>query len=165
MVVQSASSSNRTLDFWRHSTGKIRIPHGAPMARLNDRSQTPAMQELYRLLLKSEKFLNWKPEQPRSWSKDPKEGPNPKFAAPENPKFDAPANPQFGAAEAHYTPDQLAELWGVSAETVRLTFRNEPGVLRLQQPTKGKRQYVLMRIPLSVAERVHKRLSAFPVTT
>ncbi len=61
------------------------------------------------------------------WSKDPKEGPNPKFAAPENPKFDAPANPQFGAAEAHYTPDQLAELWGVSAETVRLTFRNEPG--------------------------------------
>ncbi len=140
------------------------IPHGAPMARLNDRSQTPAMQELYRLLLKSEKFLNWKPEPGHAWSKDPKEGPNPKFAAPENPKFDAPANPKFGAAEAHYTPDQLAELWGVSAETVRLTFRNEPGVLGCSS-RQGKRQYVLMRIPLSVAERVHKRLSALPVMT
>ena len=48
------------------------------------------------------------------------------------------------------------------AETIRLTFREEPGVLRLRQPTRGKRSYVLLRIPHSVAERVHRRLSAVP---
>ena len=66
------------------------------------------------------------------------------------------------AEETHYTPDALAELWGVSAETIRVAFREEPDVLRLQQPNDGKRKYVLMRIPASVADRVHKRLSAVP---
>jgi hypothetical protein len=68
----------------------------------------------------------------------------------------------LAADEKHFTPNDLAEAWGVSPETIRLTFRNEPGVLRLQQPTKGKRAYVLLGIPSSVAERVHKRLSAVP---
>jgi hypothetical protein len=66
------------------------------------------------------------------------------------------------AGEKHFTPAELASAWGVSAETIRITFREEPDVLRLQQPTKGKRQYVLLRIPESVADRVHKRLSAVP---
>ena len=107
------------------------------------------MQE-YRVLLKSEKFLNWKPER-RS------EFPDHEPIRPEQ------INPALSAAEKHFTPAELAELWGVSAETVRITFREEPGVLRLQQPTKGKRQYVLLRIPESVAERVHRRLSAVPL--
>jgi hypothetical protein len=64
--------------------------------------------------------------------------------------------------ERHFSPSDLAKAWGVSAETIRLTFREEPGVLRLRQPTKGKRPYVLLRIPHSVAERVHRRLSAAP---
>jgi hypothetical protein len=64
--------------------------------------------------------------------------------------------------ERHYAPADLAKAWGVSAETIRLTFREEPGVLRLQQPSRGKRSYVLLRIPHSVAERVHRRLSAAP---
>jgi hypothetical protein len=64
--------------------------------------------------------------------------------------------------EKHFSPCDLAKAWGVSAETIRLTFREEPGVLRLQQPTKGKRSYVLLRIPHSVAERVHRSLSAVP---
>lgn len=64
--------------------------------------------------------------------------------------------------ERHYAPADLAKAWGVSAETVRQIFREEPGVLRLRQPTKGKRSYVLLRIPHSVAERVHRRLSAVP---
>jgi hypothetical protein len=66
------------------------------------------------------------------------------------------------AGEKHFTPDALAVLWGVSAETVRIVFRDEPDVLRLAQPNEGKRKYVLMRIPESVADRVHKRLSAVP---
>jgi hypothetical protein len=65
-------------------------------------------------------------------------------------------------AEKHYTPDELAALWGVSAETVRTIFREEPGVLRITQPNEKKRKYVLTRIPHTVAERVHKRLSAVP---
>jgi hypothetical protein len=74
-----------------------------------------------------------------------------------------PENPALSVGEKHFTPQELAEAWGVSAETIRMTFREEPGVLRLQQPTKGKRQYVLLRIPHSVAERVHRRLSAVPL--
>jgi hypothetical protein len=66
------------------------------------------------------------------------------------------------AAEEHYTPDELAALWGVSAETIRNVFRNEPGVLRVGQANGKKRKYILMRIPESIAERVHKRLSAVP---
>jgi hypothetical protein len=65
-------------------------------------------------------------------------------------------------AEKHYAPDELAALWGVSAETIRSIFRQEPGVLRITQPNEKKRKYVLTRIPHSVAERVHKRLSAVP---
>jgi hypothetical protein len=31
--------------------------------------------------------------------------------------------------EKHYAPDELAELWGVSTETIRSIFREEEGVL------------------------------------
>jgi hypothetical protein len=67
-------------------------------------------------------------------------------------------------AEKHYAPDELAALWGVSTETVRSIFRDEPGVLRVvkEDKPKNKRAYVTMRIPESVAERVHNRLSAVP---
>ncbi len=67
--------------------------------------------------------------------------------------------------EKHFSPDDLAKAWGVSAETVRQIFRNEPGVLRLG--TKGDKRvrgYVTLRIPQSVAARVHARLSALPQT-
>jgi hypothetical protein len=72
--------------------------------------------------------------------------------------------------EKHYAPDELAELWGVSAETIRNVFREEPGVLRFSQPkqawlSRRRRKYVSMRIPKSVAERVHKKLSAVPAAT
>jgi hypothetical protein len=64
-------------------------------------------------------------------------------------------------AEKHYEPSELAELWGVSAETVRNIFREEPGVLKIGKTgAKYKRGYVSLRIPESVAERVHTRLSA-----
>jgi hypothetical protein len=64
-------------------------------------------------------------------------------------------------AEKHYTPQELAEAWGVSAESVRQIFREEPGVLKIGKTgAKYKRGYVTLRIPESVAERVHTRLSA-----
>ena len=117
------------------------------------RATDPAMQELYKLLLKSEKFLNWKPEYARDEEK---------FRTVDGDDITACL-----VAEKHYEPNELAELWGVSAETIRNVFRNEPGVLRISSPNgklSKKRKYVLMRVPESVAERVHKRLSAVPLT-
>jgi hypothetical protein len=71
--------------------------------------------------------------------------------------------------EKHYTPAELAKAWGLSAETIRQIFRMEPGVLRIgnasNKETRGSRDYLTLRIPQSVAVRVHARLSATPQTT
>jgi hypothetical protein len=65
--------------------------------------------------------------------------------------------------EKHFSPADLAKAWGVSAETVRQIFREEPGVLRLGSGGNNQtRSYVSLRIPQSVAARVHARLSAIP---
>jgi hypothetical protein len=65
--------------------------------------------------------------------------------------------------ERHYTPSELAKSWGLSSEKVRQLFRNEPGVLRLTSTEDtGARSYVSLRIPESVAVRVHARLTALP---
>jgi hypothetical protein len=104
----------------------------------------PAMLERYRLLLQSEKFLRWKPSEP------------------ESPKPDGSGRIVEQANlmnERHYTPQELANLWGVDPETIRNIFREEPGVVKIGNNNK-KRSYVTLRIPESVAERVHQRLSA-----
>ena len=63
-------------------------------------------------------------------------------------------------AEMHYKPDQLAERWGVSAFKIRELFQDEPGVIRIGNPaTRFKRKRYLLRIPESVAERVHRRIT------
>ncbi len=63
--------------------------------------------------------------------------------------------------QKHFSPTELAKIWGVSTETVRTIFRTEPGVLKLGKTgTNYRRGYVTLRIPEEVAERVHRRLSA-----
>ena len=63
--------------------------------------------------------------------------------------------------EKHYSPAEVAEMWGVSTETIRSIFRDEPGVLKVGKPgTRSKRGYFTLRIPMDVVERVHTRLSA-----
>lgn len=62
-------------------------------------------------------------------------------------------------AEKHFTPTELGQIWGVDAETIRNIFRTEPGVLKIGS-NNAKRSYVTLRIPESVAERVHRKLSA-----
>jgi hypothetical protein len=61
----------------------------------------------------------------------------------------------------HYTAKELATEWGVSADTIRKMFEDEPGVLRQGKSTsrRGKRRYLSIRIPEEVAQRVHQRLS------
>ena len=66
--------------------------------------------------------------------------------------------------EQHYQPGDLAKMWGLSPSKVRRLFENEPGVLRIGEPSRRvgralKRSYFTMRIPESVAQRVHDRLT------
>jgi hypothetical protein len=62
-------------------------------------------------------------------------------------------------AEKHYTPQELAELWKFDESTVRRMFIDEPGVLVFGKEKRrdGKRDYTTLRIPESVARRVHER--------
>jgi hypothetical protein len=99
----------------------------------------PTMAELRRVVLASEKF--------RSWKAKPKPLPDLGISAI--------------VAEKHYTPQELAELWGVSVQTVRELFKDEEGVLKIgSNGTRTRRGYKTLRIPESVAERVHAQLSA-----
>jgi hypothetical protein len=63
--------------------------------------------------------------------------------------------------ERHFSPSQLAELWELSPDFIRERFRGEPGVIRIDRPeTCHKRGYSTIRIPKSVAARVHAQLRA-----
>jgi hypothetical protein len=86
-----------------------------------------------------------------------------------------PSKPVSGVhSEKHYKVPELAKLWGFSDDFIRSLFENEIGVLKIVRPEdpdkkrtdcpktrpncKGKREYVSLRIPESVAARVHERL-------
>ena len=59
--------------------------------------------------------------------------------------------------ERHFTVDQLAELWNMSDDFVRRLFLHEPGVVVFYHHRPGRRVYRTLRIPESVAQRVHTR--------
>jgi hypothetical protein len=74
--------------------------------------------------------------------------------------------PKRAAAEvahapgSHYSPQELAALWGLSPDTIRELFENEPDVLVVgHSGNRRKRGYHTLRIPEAVAARVQKRLS------
>ena len=60
--------------------------------------------------------------------------------------------------ERHYSVDELAELWKMSDDFVRHLFLHEPGVLVFYKQRPGRRVYRTLRIPESVALRVHRRM-------
>jgi len=104
------------------------------------------------LALKSRKFREWQSALPVH-----------RFATVANGRDGHKPNEHDSglAAEPHYSPQQLAEIWGLSAETIRELFEAEPGVLVIgTNGTRTKRRYRTFRIPESVAARVHRRLSA-----
>jgi len=73
-------------------------------------------------------------------------------------------NVVMAALEKHYSPQEVAEIWGLSDDKVRRLFQDEPGVLKVGEPSqrlgrKLKRRYFMLRIPESVVIRVHQRLS------
>ncbi len=60
--------------------------------------------------------------------------------------------------ERHFTVDELAALWGMSDDFVRRLFLHEPGVVIFHHHRPGRRVYRTLRIPESVALRVHTRM-------
>ena len=74
--------------------------------------------------------------------------------------------PQARFQERHYVVAEIAELWSLSPDVVRRIFEREPGVLVLgDHGSRSKRRYHTLRIPESVMERVHRRLSNPDLTT
>ena len=62
--------------------------------------------------------------------------------------------------EHHFSPAELAELWSLSEDTIRRMFENEPDVMIFENAERSSsRRRRTLRIPESVAERVHRRLS------
>lgn len=59
--------------------------------------------------------------------------------------------------EQHFEPNELASIWRLDATTIRRMFQDEPGVLKIGNSNRrdGKRVYITLRIPKSVAERVY----------
>jgi hypothetical protein len=81
----------------------------------------------------------------------------------------SPADTSTPAAEGlerHYTVGEIAQHLHVHEDTVRKLFSEEPGVLKIGEPTrllrgrgqKYKRRYFVLRIPQSVLVRVRERL-------
>ena len=63
--------------------------------------------------------------------------------------------------ERHYAVAEIAEMWNLSADKVRELFEDGPGVLVIgERSPRHKRRYITLRIPQSVLERVHRRLSS-----
>lgn len=64
--------------------------------------------------------------------------------------------------ETVFTVAEVAERLKVNEDTVRRMFLNEPGVIVICFPRKGRRVYRTVRIPEHVLQRVITRLSITP---
>ena len=82
----------------------------------------------------------------------------------DRPQFSATARSPQGlnltpVFEKHYSVKELAGLWNLSDRTIRRMFIGEPGVVEWGAcERRMKRAYKTLRIPESVARRVHQRL-------
>lgn len=86
-----------------------------------------------------------------------RKGPPP-FAQGRCPVSNDLGAPSNAVEEKHYRVRELAQAWSLSRNTIISYFADEPGVLKLEA-NSGKRRYTVLRIPASVALRVHDRLS------
>jgi hypothetical protein len=63
-------------------------------------------------------------------------------------------------SEKKFTTNELAENAGLHPNTIRKLFLDEPGVVRIGRPARGRhRQYFKLLIPTSVAQRVFQRMT------
>lgn len=65
------------------------------------------------------------------------------------------------ATERHFLPEEVADIWGIDAATIRRIFRDVPGVLKVGRITSrsGKREYVKLRIPQSILDKVYGEMA------
>jgi len=60
------------------------------------------------------------------------------------------------AFERHYRIGELADMWKLGRETVRLLVRDEAGVIKIR--LGRKKVHTAYSVPESVAKRIHTRL-------
>jgi hypothetical protein len=60
------------------------------------------------------------------------------------------------AFERHYRIGDLAEMWNLGRETVRLLIKDEPDVIKIR--FGRKKRHTTYSVPASVAVRIHTRL-------
>ena len=60
------------------------------------------------------------------------------------------------ALERHYRIGELAEMWKLGRETVRMLVKNEQGVIRVR--LGRKKAHTTYSVPESVVLRIHTRL-------
>lgn len=64
------------------------------------------------------------------------------------------------ATEQHFSVSEVAGMWGVSRDMVTREFKDRDGVLKFRRSGSlagsRKREYVTLRIPLSVLVRFHQ---------
>lgn len=58
--------------------------------------------------------------------------------------------------ERHYRIGELAQIWRLGRETVRLLVKDEQGVIRIR--LGRKKTHTIYSVPASVAMRIHTRL-------
>jgi hypothetical protein len=71
--------------------------------------------------------------------------------------------PETSAFERHYRVGELAEMWNLGRETVRLLVKDEPGVIKVR--LGRKKAHTSYSVPASVAARIHTRLLNPPAST
>jgi hypothetical protein len=74
-------------------------------------------------------------------------------ATPTRSRESSPEHPAF---ERHYRVGDLAAVWKLGRETVRLLVKDEPGVINIR--LGRKRAHTIYSVPESVAVRIHTRL-------
>ena len=60
------------------------------------------------------------------------------------------------AFERHYRIGEIAEIWSLGRETVRLLVKDEAGVIKIR--LGRKKTHTIYSVPESVAIRIHTRL-------
>ena len=66
------------------------------------------------------------------------------------------AEPRGPAFERHFRIGDLAEMWNLGRETVRLLVKDEAGVIKVR--LGRKKAQTVYSVPESVARRIHTRL-------
>ena len=77
-----------------------------------------------------------------------------KDAKPMSARESAPR--EHVAFERHYRIGELAEMWKLGRETVRLLVKDEQGVIKIR--LGRKKAHTIYSVPESVAMRIHTRL-------